>query len=284
MKRIYLFLILPFFLNSLSSQITSFVSIEELAKNKKIDVELKSLGGYQGDVVQIDITNLTSEELHIWLEAGRRLDNLNNGQQDILVVKSQKFNLNANKNTTITAYGFCCQAHNGAPKGDQEFSLGYMEKDNLLWLAQYLNDHPNLDLSIMQHAIWVFSDGNNIGSMMLSNEEAVVDLKREMCKKLGIEVPWYEIYYDKDSNAVFSNVHYKLKGPIQYSLPNRGWFSMVVRNPSRQMVYKFTNAAFVEGGVYNYDVDLSIKDWPKGKYNIEIYLDDVLKKQISFTI
>jgi hypothetical protein len=284
MKQYCFLLILSFISLHSSAQITSFTSIEELAKNKKIEVELKSLGGYQGDVVQIDITNLTSEELHIWLESGRRLDNLNNAQQDILVVKSQKFNLNAKKNTTITAYGFCCQAHNGAPQADQEFSLGSMEKDNLLWIAQYLNDHPVISADVMQHAIWVFSNGNNIGSMMLSNEEAVIDLKREMCKKLGIEVPWYEIYYEKDTTAVFSNVHYKLKGPIQYSLPNRGWLKMVIRNSSRQMVYNFTNTAFVEGGVYNYDIDLSIKDWLKGKYNIEIYLDDILKKQISFTL
>ncbi len=284
MKRIILFSILSVFIDSIHSQITSFTSIEELAKNKQIEVELKGIGGYTGDVVQIEITNLTSEELHIWLEAGRRLDNLNNGQQDILVAKSQKINLNAKKNTTITAFGFCCQAHNGAPRADQEFSLGYMEKDNLLWLANYLNDHPNIDLNVMQHAVWVMSDGNNIGSMMLSSEENVIDLKREMCNKMGIEIPWYEIYYEKDTNSVFSGVHYKLKGPIKYSLPNRGWFKMVIRNPSRQMVYKFTNTSFVEGGVYNYDVDLPIKDWSKGKYNIEIYLDDILKKRISFIL
>jgi hypothetical protein len=83
---------------------------------------------------------------------------------------------------------------------------------------------------------------------------------------------------------VFSDKHYNLKGPIQYSLPNRGWLSMVVRGPQKQVMHKFTNTAFVEGGVYNYDVNLSIKEWPKGAYKIEIYLDDILKKQINFSI
>lgn len=97
MKRIYLFSIFFAIVLINQAQTTSFTSIEELAKNKKIDIELKSLGGYQGECVQIDIENITNEALHIWLESGRRLDNLNDAQQDILVLKDQRFNLNAKK-------------------------------------------------------------------------------------------------------------------------------------------------------------------------------------------
>jgi hypothetical protein len=283
MKRILF--IATFYLLAISSQaqITSFTSVEELAKAHKIELELQSLGGYQGECVEINITNLTSEELHIWLEAGRRLDNLNSGQQDILVLKDQRFNLNANKTTTIQAFGFCCQSSNGAPSPKQKFSIGTMETGDLLWIAQYLNDHP-VDFGTMQAAVWTFSNGNNPASILQSKEQDIMDLKKAIAKRLNIEIPWYELYYEKDTNRVFSDIHYQLKGSIQYALPNRGWLNMVVRNPAKQMMYKFTNAAFVEGGVYNYEVDLNIKGWPKGNYHIEIYLDDILKKKISFTI
>jgi hypothetical protein len=283
MKRISLLTLCIMLIIGIQAQITSFTSIEELAKTKKIELELKSLGGYQGECVEINITNLTSEDLHIWLESGRRLDNLNNAQQDILVVKDQRFNLNSQKSTTIQAFGFCCQSSNGAPRADQKFEIGTMEEGNLLWIAQYLNDHP-VDFGTMQSAVWIFSNGNNPASILQSKDENVMELKKAIAKRLNIEIPWYELYYEKDTNRVFSDVHYNLKGSIQYSLPNRGWLNMVVRNPAKQMMYKFTNAAYVEGGVYNYDVDLNIKNWPKGNYHIEIYLDDILKKKISFTI
>jgi|688.fasta_scaffold245330_2 hypothetical protein len=283
MKRIYLFSMFFAIVLINQAQTTSFTSIEELAKNKKIDIELKSLGGYQGECVQIDIENITNEALHIWLESGRRLDNLNDAQQDILVLKDQRFNLNAKKTTTIKAFGFCCQSSNRGPRADQKFSIGWMEKDNLLWIAQYLNEHP-VDFATMQSAVWVFSNDKNPASILQSKEEGVLELKKAIAKRLNIEIPWYEIYYEKDTNMVFSDKHYNLKGPIQYSLPNRGWLSMVVRGPQKQVMHKFTNTAFVEGGVYNYDVNLSIKEWPKGAYKIEIYLDDILKKQINFSI
>lgn len=262
----------------------SYTSIAELAKNAKIELELKGLGGYQGGCVEINVQNLSPEQQNIWLEAGRRLDNSDPGEQDILIVKEQKFQLNPKEIRTITAFGFCCMAHNGAPSADRKFSIGWMETGNLLWIAQYLNGTNNIDNGIVQQAVWVFSNGNNPASILNSKEENVLELKKAIAAKLNIEIPWYEIYYERDSARVFSDGHYKLKGPIEYSLPNRGWLSMIVRSPQRQIIHRFTNTAFVEGGRYNYDVDLDIKNWPKGKYDLEIYLDDVLKKKINFTI
>ena len=283
MHRMFLGFISLFTVLSATSQITSFTSVEELAKTKKIDIELKGIGGYQGECVQIDIENLTNEELHIWLEAGRRLDNTNEDEQDIIVVKDQRFNLNAKKSTTITAFGFCCQSSNHEPAPDRKFNIGWLERDNLLWIAQYLNDHP-YENQTMQSAVWVFSNGANPAGILGLKDENVRELKKVIAQKLNIEIPWYEIYYERDSNMVFSDRHYELKGAIEYSLPNRGWLSMVARSPQKQVAHRFTTNAFVEGGVYTYDVDLNIKNWPKGKYDIEIYLDDILKKKISFTI
>lgn len=283
MKRSFLSIIALLFLLHIHAQ-NAYTSIEQLAKESKIELELKSLGGYQGSCVEINIKNLTSEKLQLWLEAGRRLDNTDPTQQDILVLKEQKFELKAHAESTINAYGFCCMAHNGSPSIGKKYTIGWMETGNLLWIAQYINETNGLDQSIIQSAVWIFSNGNNPASMLLSKEEKVQDLKKAVASKLNIEIPWYEIYYKKDTNSVFSDKHYTLKGTIEYGLHNRGWISMVVRGPQKQIFHKFTETAFVEGGHYSYDVDLNIRNWPKGKYEIEIVLDDIMKKKIEFTI
>lgn len=261
-----------------------YTSIQELAEKNKIEVALKSLGGYQGHCVQLEMKNLTTEQLHIWLEAGRRLGNTDPGEQDILVVKEQKIDLTPGSVKTIQAFGFCCMAKNGSPTAGGKFELGWMEKDNLLWIAQFINSQPALEHHVIQSAVWIFSNGNNPASIIDDKSENTMVLKRAIAEKLNIEIPWYEIYYERDSQRVFSDIHYKLKGTIEYTLPNRGWISMLVRGSGRQVLHRFTQPAFVEGGNYNYDIDLNIKDWPKGKYDIEIYLDDALKKKLSFSI
>lgn len=261
-----------------------YTSIQELAIQSKIEVELKSLGGYQGNCVQLELENKTKEQLHIWLEAGRRLDNTNPGQQDILVVKEQKVDLQPGATKTILAFGFCCMADQGAPSSGTKFELGWMEKDNLLWIAQFINSQPALEHHIIQSAVWIFSNGNNPAGIIDDKNENTKTLKRAIADKLNIEMPWYEIYYERDSARVFSDKHYKLNGTIEYALPNRGWVTMLVRGQSKQVLHRFTETAFVEGGNYTYEVDLNIKNWPKGKYDIEIYLDDAMKKKINFTI
>lgn len=283
MKHYALLLISIAYIINGYTQIT-YASIEELAKNSKIKVELKSLGGYQGDCVELDIENLTNEQQHVWLEAGRRLDNTDPGQQDILVVKEQKIDIKGGETKTIQAYGFCCMATMGAPGNQQKFQLGWMEKDNLLWIAQFINSKPFIEKHAVQSAVWIFSNGINPASIIGSKDDNIKELKRAIAEKLNIEIPWYEIYYEKDSARTFSDRHYKLNGTIEYNLPNRGWISMLVRGSSRQVLHRFTQSAYVEGGTYSYEVDLDIKSWPKGKYDIEVYLDNAMKKKISFNI
>lgn len=261
----------------------NYVSIEQLAAQKQIDVQLQSLGGYQGNCVQLYITNNTAVDQHILLEAGRRLDNTDPGKQDILVVKEQNILLAAGSSVTVQAYGFCCMASSGAPVAGQKFELGWMETGNLLWIAQLINKY-NLPIPTMQSAVWVFSNQHNIASIIASKDASLKDFRREVATHLGIEIPWYDIFYEEDSLQIFSNRHYRLTGEIEYSFAGNGWLNMIVRNSSRQTIYNFTNPAYMGTGSHLCEIDLNIKNWPQGNYSIEVYQDDILRKKTNFSL
>ena len=285
MKRFLLTVFIALAGLTLSGQSTGFISIQQLIQQQQIKVELKGLGGYTGECVEITIENLTPVDQQVLLEAGRRLDNTNPKQQDILVVREKQLIVNAGKSFTFNAYGFCCQASNGSPSTNVKFDIGTMASGNLLWIAQYFNKYPyQYNESLMQTAVWIFSDNRNVASILAQRDSNAAKLRRDMATQLGIEYPWYDIYYETDTAMVATHRHYNLQGPVTYRLPNRGWMEMVVRDPHKRMIHKFTERSFVEGGTYTYQVDLNVKGWIKGKYEIEIYLDDILKKKYAFIL
>lgn len=285
MKRILVYCAAFLFISTTFSQSSGFISIEQLVKQNQLTVDLRGLGGYHAECVEVEVKNISTVDQFITLEAGRRLDNMDPRQQDILVVREKQFTLKSGQTVTFNAFGFCCQASNRAPRMDVKFELGSMATGNLLWIAQYFNKYPyQYSEDLMQTAVWIFSDGRNPASILALKDSSAARLRRDIATQLGVEIPWYDIYYENDTAMVATQRHYNLAGPITYRLPNRGWLDMVVRDPHKRMIHKFSERSFVEGGTYTYNVDLNVKGWIKGTYEIEVYLDDILKKKFKFIL
>jgi hypothetical protein len=285
MKRTLVFCITLCFLLNIRAQSSGFIPIDQLVKQQQLTVDLIGLGGYQEECVELTVKNLSTIDQYVLLEAGRRLDNTDPKQQDILVVREKQFIVKGGQTISFNAFGFCCQASNGSPRTNVKFGLGTMATGNLLWIAQYLNKYPyNYNPGLMQTAVWIFSDSRNPASINCLNDTVAARLRRDVSTQLGITMPWYDIYYENDTSMVATHRHYNLVGPVTYKLPNRGWLDMVVRDPHKRMAHKFSERAFVEGGTYTYNVDLNVKGWIRGTYEIEIYLDDILKKKVSFIL
>lgn len=285
MNRILLFALSIYSSLFCYSQSTGFISIQQLVTQQQLQVELEGLGGHTGECVEINVKNLSPVDQQVLLEAGRRLDNTDPHQQDILVVREKQFIVKSGQTITVNAYGFCCQASNGSPRTSVKFGLGTMATGNLLWVAQYFNKYPyQYSESLMQSAVWIFSDNRNPASILALIDSNATKLRRDVATQLGIEYPWYDIYYENDTAMVATHRHYNLVGPIAYRLPNHGWLEMVVRDPHRRVAHRFTEKSYVSSGTYTYDVDLDVKGWIKGKYEIEIYLDDILKKKYAFIL
>src|SRR5688572_9336838 len=110
MNRILLFTLSIYSSLFCYSQSTGFISIQQLVTQKQLQVELEGLGGHTGECVEINVKNLSPVDQQVLLEAGRRLDNTDPHQQDILVVREKQFIVKSGQTVTINAYGFCCQA------------------------------------------------------------------------------------------------------------------------------------------------------------------------------
>ena len=255
-----------------NSEEIDFISIEKYAKERKLGVTIKSLGGHMGDCISMQLFNRTSDTLKIWLEAGRRLDSIDSTEQDIFLVKDQKLKLPPLAQKDIKAYGFCCQSKKHSPEKESEFTLGCMAPEPWIKLAQLINDNDFPEDAI-QHAIWVMSDGHAISSIHDSDMMAIDPLRRGVAEIMDIKLPWYTLSYVKDSSMLFSNRPEKLYAEVDYYLKRNALISIILRARDGRVVTTLVESIGRGPGNYSYRFNMDVTDLPKGAYDVCVYED-----------
>jgi hypothetical protein len=249
-----------------------YISVEKLISNNSISAEIIGLGGYQENCISFDLRNTTSDTLHVWIEPGRRLISDDSTLQDILLVKESKIELLPNERKNLHGYGFCCEASMHAPGPKSVFSIGTMAPTPWVKLADVINKN-NFPPEAIQHAVWVFSNNHALSSVADDNTPATDLLRRTIASIKGIEMPWYSIRYEKDTAMLFSGRPEKVYGTLEYYLKTNAIVTINVRNKNGTLVATLMKAMAHNPGKYLFDVDLPVKNWQKGSYEINIYED-----------
>lgn len=241
--------------------------IFNLVAQNKIKVTTTSLGGYQGKCVQLVIQNLTSENQHVVLTPGRRLVSDDTTIQDIFIVKRSEIIVASKQTSTMYGYGFCCQSTNHGPYKDATFTLGYMAPPEWIKLAQHIdsNEYPT---SIIQSAVWSISNGHSLSSIYSKDREKIQGLLSIVAEIKNEELPWYYFTYERDTSQLFSGRASRIHGQIDYFLRNNVSVTVVVRNSKGQVVKKLMDGHVYNHGKHSFDVDFSVRNWPKGTYEI----------------
>lgn len=260
-----------------------FVSIEELASQKRVKALFKGKGSYSGDCVALTVENLTTDTAYVWIESGRRLDNPDENAQDILIVKEQKITVPPREKFAGSIYGFCCQATNHCPAKDTEFNIGSMADVNLQWIAKFINKNT-YDVHTVQQAVWVFSNNNNPASIIASKDKQIQNLRKAIAEKLNIILPWYDVYYKEETGQVFSNKHTRITGNLSFYSNTNGFVHINIRKENGLLMTKLVDEIGVYAKAYTYAMDVNIENWDKGKYYVNVYIDNNLKQRQEFIL
>lgn len=272
-------------INSTNAHLKSpIISIEDAFKQNKIKLDIKSKGEYKGNSAIIASKNISKEPIILHLEFGRRLTCSDTSMQDLLVVKEQLITLMPNESKTNDAFAFCCESNNLPPQKEVHFSIGRMAPAEWIKLAEVINKN-NFPIEATQHAVWVLSNNHELASVHAENMEEIKALREVLAEIKGIELPWYNIYYLKDSLNVFSGKHYNLKGTIEYHKRNNGITTIQVRQKNGRIMSALVKNASQGPGKYQYPVNIDIKGWPKGEYDVLVFEDQSqLIHKKSFTL
>ncbi len=180
------------------------VSIFEAVKKGQANLNLLSRGGYSEKCVSVCLKNTGSSRITVVMEPGTLLDNLDEAQQDMIVVKTLKVDLAAFQKIDTAAYANCCQSSNSSPKKGQRFALARMADSTMIALCKFI-ERRSIPNYAAQHAIWTISDGHNLASIGIPSDTALAGLFRICTIGNNLPRPWYHIGYRKIPGIVFSN-------------------------------------------------------------------------------
>ena len=261
-----------------------FVSVADLIKEGKVQAKFFGVGIFQGNCILMKVKNNTTDTVWLLLEPGRRLLASDSIYQDILVAKTKRLQLLPWAETTTQVYGFCCQAHDHTPIKDLSFSVGYMAPPSLIKLAQVIDQH-DFPITAAQASVWILSDHLLPASLYNEDPNEIRLLKQTLGEILGIKMPWYAIEYEKDNILAYSGRHLRVSGTLNYSLNQNTLVTITVRSKSGRLAKILMNSSPASAGTHAYDVNLIVKDWPKGQYTIFVHQDNAnLNMQTTFEL
>jgi len=288
MKK-YLLLLLLISLFAFKNDKEQLTIKDALAKNM-ISYRLKGLGGYSGECMDITIRNTSSTDTVFYFESGRKLISKDESIQDILIVKPVEFLLASGEEINFQGFGFCCQAHNGAPYKDSEYEIGDLKNIKLSSLANYLYSNEYKE-SQMQDAIWVVSDNNPISSIFVptndkKEEEKMMKLKLYVAKLMDISTKhlWYSLEYRTDSVQLFTGDAVYLNGKFSFRITHYSQGFIAVFDDRNQLIQYISKAQSFSSRAYTYPVHLNVEGWRKGKYYVRVYSNNRMQAEREFEL
>lgn len=278
----FLFAALCSCLNTMSAKMDT-VTLGNAFAAKRIKLEIKGVGGYQGRCIKMKIENTQPVKMIIIVEAGRRLDSKDSTEQDILIIKDTMVILSAHQEKTFNATGYCCQAHNRAPKPKSSFTIGNLATGPLYNLARYMNDTP-LPSQVIQNAIWVISDNINPAIIKDDGSSAMQGLRKFISFEKKVKFTWYNISYKNVGDKVFSGIPDKITGIIDYHISAYSQVCLVIKGQSGNIVERFDLGKAIGSGDYACNLNWNIYKLPNQRYTLIIYQNDEEIKREFITL
>ncbi|MDX2173131.1 MAG: hypothetical protein SFY56_08430 [Bacteroidota bacterium] len=251
------------------------LSLQKALDNKLVSARVHSLGGYQGYCIKMELKNLSPDSLIILVEAGRRLNSIDEKNQDILVVKEQFVSLKKYEDKYIEVKGYCCQANNHSPNTGAKYDVNKLADSNLVILARYLNA-ANFNKDVEQNAIWAISDNKNTANVTSANDTMILPLRNLVATIKGEEIPWYTfltktINYAGGRMETFPTL---LRGKLNFDNSKECYTTLHVLNEKGIEVCQIIKQWTLAGNNQVYNLNIPIAGLAKGKYTIELKNDE----------
>ena len=261
------------------------ICLQDALDLKLIKAKAYSLGEYQGSCMTIKIKNLTKDSLIILIEAGRKLNSLDDNYQDILIVKEELLGLRLSEEKSIKIKGYCCQASNRGPFSGLEYGLNKLADTNLVKLANYLNVN-SFNQTTEQTAVWAISDNRVTASITEINDSIALPLRQMVASIKREPIPWYKLLTKnfQYSTGQISNYPISLRGKLEYSNEKLNYATLIIVN-NKGIWTGQIKSFWLDPSIKNeLDLNVSLKGFAKGKYSIQLITNEKQLASKNFEI
>ncbi len=247
------------------------MNLQKAIDLKLVKAEAKSLGGYQGFCVKMNVKNLSLDSLTIFVEAGRRLNSLDDKNQDILITQQEIIAMKKLEEKAFNVKGYCCQANNHSPFAGAKYDVNKLADSNLVNLARYLSG-AKFEANVEQQAIWAISDKKSTANIASANDSLLLPLKQLVANLKGEKLPWYSIITKTILYAGGDMKTYPLylRGKLNYSNDKEDYVSLYVFDEKGLPVCEIKSQWLMPCLNKDYELNIPVKGLAKGKYSVEL--------------
>ncbi|MCW3076598.1 MAG: hypothetical protein JWO32_1207 [Bacteroidetes bacterium] len=245
------------------------LNLQKAIEMRLVKTNALSLGGHQGYCIRINLISTSPDSLIIYIEAGRRLNSLEETNQDILIVKQETIALGKFENKWVKVKGYCCQSDNHSPTQNAKYEINKLADSNLVSLARSLNAGV-FDPEIEQQAIWAISDKKPTANISCKNDSLALPLRQLVAGLKGEPLPWYTIIskvfvYRSGS---MQNYPQLLRGHLSYSNEIDNYVTLFILDKNGKEVCLLKSQWLKACANEKYDLNVPVKGLAKGKYSI----------------
>jgi hypothetical protein len=248
------------------------LTLDDLDNSAAISYSLQALGGHSGYCLTLSLKNNSGDTIGIYIEPGRVLVCDSSFMQDLIVMRALYFKVSPREESQNSLFAFCCRAKKMSPSKNTRFEKGYLDRDGLGMLAAFVSQGNYLPADI-QSSVWVISDMHPIASICSQEMDSSHAIKKWLAEKLKRPLPWYCIQYDMQDTSVFQNKHLRVSGNIKFRVSHYSLVTVQIRSKNGLLIKTLQNDVSCAAGEFTYPLDLDVKGWPSGNYEILIFED-----------
>ncbi len=244
--------------------------LDELLQHKRITIQAKGKGGYSGETIEAMVRNTSGGTIRASIPAGWVFQSVNEGVQDLMVVRDEEFVLASGSSRSISCKAFCVQGQLSGPKNGEAFRAGGMGRKGLVGVARGVasGDYPD---HVVQSALWVMSDGYSIAAMGPMDSSAVDTLRLLVSRLSGQPPPLYKMFFEEQEGQVCTGRPRAILRDFSFNIPVSTELTAVVLNASGRIVHTFESRTVLDPGRHARRFEVPVLGWPKGRYAIHVY-------------
>lgn len=257
------------------------INIYDAINKGIIKMNALSSGGHLGQCLNLNLVNTTNKKIELTIPAGTLFDSKTEKEQDLLVTKNASVALAPSAKKTFGLMAMCSQAHNSSPGADKTYTIISNRDSNLIKLANFISDN-NYQNGMAQHAVWVFTDHNEISSIEGSDTIVRNKIVKFVCQLLKQPIPTYFVSYATDDQRAFSGKATRINLPLDYTISEKSYVTLVVQDLHHHTYLILFEDKFHKPGDYNFPVSILAKQLKPGSYFARLYVNHELKEEKEF--
>lgn len=248
-------------------------SFIELLEHRVIEVKPVGLGGHSGESLRVTVRNLSTGSVNTSIPVGWVFSSKVPEVQDLIVVREEVLALAGGASKSVTCRAFCCEASGSGPEEGEVYRTGHPGSPKLMAVAQAIARGAYPD-EIVQNAVWVLSDNNDIASMGAMDSTAQDTLRLAVSRLSGQPAPLYTMRYAEEEGRVCSQRPASIHRQLRYDTTVGTTVTVAVIDRNGRVVRVLQDHQVLEPGAHTLSFDLDVHDWPSGSYAIHAHSPD----------